>query len=49
MTKKLINEKINGKIFVSNETTIYEDKEYKGAPFKIQIPKKLLLKNIIII
>lgn len=40
MTKKLINEKMNGEISVSNETITYNDKEYLGASFKILLPKK---------
>ena len=40
MTKKLINEKMNGEITVSNQSTIYEDKEYIGASFLIKLPKK---------
>ncbi len=39
MNKHIVETSMNGKISVSNETFTYEDKSYKGACFKIQLPK----------
>lgn len=38
MTKKLIEEKMNGEISVENEIFEYEQKTYKGASFSIKLP-----------
>ena len=38
MCKKIIEEKLNGKIWVNNHTYTYKDKSYNGALFSIEIP-----------
>ena len=37
MTHKIIQSSMKGKISVKNDKFIFEDKEYKGAHFKITL------------
>jgi len=38
MSEEMVEKHMGGKLMVKNETYIYEDKEYKGACFKIYLP-----------
>ena len=38
MTKQIIQEHLNGEIYIQNSEYTYEDQHYKGAEFKIQLP-----------
>ena len=41
MTEEIVVKHLNGEIFVENKDFIYEDKCYKGAEFKIELPMTL--------
>jgi len=41
MSKNIVEKNMNCKVIVENKTAEYDDLEYKGACFKVLIPKKL--------